>query len=78
MNSNHTSSSIAAGSGALSATYLQTTDAYKEYFSHLKEDGILHINHHIYPRMVLTAAKAWQELGLTDFKKHVLSWKFRR
>lgn len=72
MNSNHTSSSIAAGSGALSATYLQTTDAYKEYFTHLKDDGILHINHHIYPRMVLTAAKAWQELGFKDFKRHVI------
>lgn len=72
LNSNHTSSSIAAGSGALSATYLQTTDAYKEYFTHLTPDGILHINHHIYPRMLLTAAKAWRELGLNDFKNHVL------
>lgn len=70
--SNHTSSSIAAGSGAMATTYLQTTDAYKEYFSHLSEDGILHINHHIYPRMVTTAAKAWKEMGKDDFRKHVL------
>jgi len=70
--SNHTSSSIAAGSGAMQATYLQTVDAYKEYFSHLSEDGVLHINHHIYPRMVATASKAWAELGRGDFRKHVL------
>lgn len=70
--SNHTTSSIAAGSGAMATTYLQTTDAYKEYFSHLNDDGILHMNHHVYPRMITTAAKAWKEMGRTDFRKHVL------
>ncbi|THB78238.1 MAG: hypothetical protein D6B25_04815 [Desulfobulbaceae bacterium] len=72
MYSNHTSSSIAAGTGAMATTYLQTSEAYKEYFSHLKPDGILHINHHIYPKMVATAAKAWAEMGLKDFRKHVV------
>lgn len=72
MMSNHTTSSIASGSGAVSPNYLQTTDAYKEYFSHLSENGVLHINHHIYPKMVLTAARAWQEAGLKEFEKHVL------
>ena len=70
--SNHTSSSIAAGSGAMAPTYLQTTDAYQEYFSHLKEDGLLQINHHVYPKMVLTAARAWKESGREDFRRHVL------
>ena len=72
INSNHTSSSIAAGSGAMQAAYLQTVEAYEEYFNHLKEDGILHINHHIYPKMVLTASKAWKKMGRGDFRKHVL------
>lgn len=72
INSNHTSSSIAAGSGSMQSAYLQTVDAYKEFFSHLKDDGILHINHHIYPRMVATAAQAWKEMGHGDFRKHVL------
>lgn len=71
MFSNHTSSSIAAGSGAMQANYLQTVEAYKEYFTHLSDNGILHINHHVYPKMVATAAKAWKELGRTDFRKHV-------
>jgi len=70
--SNHTSSSIAAGTGAMATTYLQTKEAYQEYFSHLKEDGVLHINHHIYPKMVTTAALAWKEMGLSDFRKHVV------
>jgi hypothetical protein len=73
--SNHTSSSIAAGNGAMAANYLQTVEAYESYFSHLSEDGILHINHHVYPRMITTAARAWKKLGRTDFAKHVMVWE---
>jgi hypothetical protein len=76
--SNHTSSSIASGSGAVSPNYLQTTDAYKEYFSHLSKNGVLHINHHIFPKMVLTAARAWKEIGRTDFAKHVVVYYANR
>lgn len=77
--SNHTSSSIAAGNGIISPVYLQTVEAYKEYFCHLTEDGILHINHHLYPRMVTTAAKAWRELGRSnEFQKHVLVFERNR
>lgn len=75
MFSNHTSSSIASGTGALATNYLQTVEAYKEYFSHLNDDGILHINHHIYQRMVVTAAQAWKEMGRIDFARHVLVYK---
>jgi len=72
INSNHTTSSIAAGSGSMQSAYLQTVEAYKEFFGHLTDDGILHINHHVYPRMVATAAQAWEDLGRGDFRKHVL------
>lgn len=78
MMSNHTTSSIASGSGAVSPNYLQTTDAYKEYFSHLTENGVLHINHHIYPKMVLTAAKAWEEMGLDHFENHFILYYANR
>jgi spermidine synthase len=69
--SNHTSSSIAQGNGALSPVYLQTEEAYEEYFSHLTPTGILHINHYGFPRMIATAAVAWKNMGRTDFRKHV-------
>ncbi len=72
INSNHTSSSIAAGSGAMQSAYLQTVEAYREFFSHLGQDGILHINHHIYPKMVATAAQAWADLGRDNFRDHVM------
>ncbi|MCI5131575.1 MAG: hypothetical protein D3904_08625, partial [Candidatus Electrothrix sp. EH2] len=72
MMSNHTSASISSGSGAVSPNYLQTVDAYKEYFSHLSENGVLHINHHVYPKMVLTAPRAWKNMGRSDFSRHAL------
>lgn len=69
--SNHLSSNIASGIGATNPNYLQTVEAYMEYFTHLGVDGVLHINHHFYPRMITTAALAWQRLGRTDFQRHV-------
>ncbi len=72
LHSDHSSSSIAGGVGALDPTYLMTTDAFLEYFGHLTEEGVLHINHHIYPRMIATAAAAWREMGRSDFRRHVL------
>lgn len=74
--SNHTSSSMAAGAGR--GVYLQTVEAYKEYFSRLKSDGILQINHHFYPRLITTAAAAWEQMGRTDFRKHVIVYERRR
>jgi len=72
IHSNHTSGSMAQGNGALGPVYLQTVEAYEEFFSHLTDDGILQIHHHMYPRMVATAAVAWKRMGRTDFQKHVV------
>ena len=69
--SNHTSSSVAQGTGALAPAYLQTAEAYQQYFSHLTADGVLHINHYTYPRMITTAALAWKRMGRSDFARHV-------
>jgi spermidine synthase len=72
MYSNYTSSSIAQGTGALEPAYLQTAEAYEEYFSHLTDNGVLHINHDAFPRMIATAALAWKRMGRTDFQSHVV------
>ena len=72
MFSNHSTSSITQGSTAAGVAYLQTIEAYLEYFSHLSEDGLMQINHHIYPRMLTTAAQAWHQSGRKDFYKHAL------
>jgi len=73
--SNHTSSSVATGTGAIATNYLQTSEAYREYFSHLTENGVLHINHFYYPRMITTAALAWSQMGRSDFEKHVVVYE---
>ena len=72
MFSNHTSSSLANGAGVLSPVYLQTAEAYMEYFDHLTDDGILQINHHLYPKMLISAAKGWRDSGRKNFASHVL------
>jgi spermidine synthase len=71
MYSNHTNSSIEQGTGAINPVYLQTAEAYEDYFSHLSANGILHINHFAFPRMITTAALAWKRMGRTDFQRHV-------
>lgn len=73
--SNHTNSSVAQGTGALSPVYLQTVEAYEEYFSHLTDNGILHVNMYAYPRMITTAALAWKRMGRTDLAKHVVVYQ---
>jgi spermidine synthase len=69
--SNFTSSSVAQGTGALAPEYLQTAEAYQEYFSHLTPNGVLQVNHHSYARMITTAALAWKNMGRTDFARYV-------
>lgn len=69
--STHTSSGVARGNGAVAPVYLQTKEAYRTYYEHLSDDGVLHINHHYYPRMITTAAAAWKESGRANFADHV-------
>jgi hypothetical protein len=69
--SDYTSSSIAQGTGAMAPMYLQTAEAYEQYFSHLTPNGVLQVNNFAYPRMITTAALAWRLLGRTDFQQHV-------
>ena len=70
--SDYTSSSIAQGTGAMAPMYLETVEAYEQYFSHLTPNGVLQINNFAYPRMITTAALAWKQLGLKDFQRHVV------
>jgi spermidine synthase len=73
IHSNHTTSSVAQGAGAMDPVYLETVEAYREYLSHLADDGILQINYYVYPRMLTTAAQAWHDLFPDrDFARHVI------
>ena len=69
--SNYTSSSAASGSGVLNPVYFKQR-GIRRVLHALSRDGILHINHHTYPRMISTAAAAWRSLGRDQFRSHVL------
>ncbi len=68
-----------SGSFGISEDYRFTVEAFKEYLTHLKHDGILSINLFILPpqrielRILNTAIKAMEELGIkdNDIEKHI-------
>src|SRR5262249_16017387 len=68
--------STAAGAFALSENSLYTADAFREYFQHLKPDGMVAITrwefHHPREalRVVSVAMEALHQLGITDPSRH--------
>lgn len=70
--------STAAGAFALSENNLYTVEAFKEYFDHLKPDGMIAITRWEFSeprealRVVSQGIEALQEMGVTDAYKHLL------
>jgi spermidine synthase len=70
--------STAAGAFALSENNLYTSDAFRDYLSHLTDDGILVFTRWGFDppreslRLISLAMVALQELGETDPKSHVI------
>lgn len=72
LNSTHGSSSRGSSMGALQISPLFTVEAFQEYFSHLSDDGILHLTFFYYPRVINTMEAAWDKNRRPDLRKHVL------
>ncbi|MGH9524716.1 MAG: hypothetical protein ACRD3E_19510 [Terriglobales bacterium] len=70
--------STAAGAFALSENNLYTTEAFREYFDHLKPDGMIAITRWEFAkprealRVVSQALAALQQEGVTDFSHHFI------
>jgi hypothetical protein len=70
--------STAAGAFALSENNLYTSEAFREYFEHLKPEGILTITRWEFRqprealRVVSQAMEALQNLGATDLERHLV------
>ena len=70
--------STAAGAFALSENNLYTTEAFREYFDHLKPDGMIAITRWEFAkprealRVVSQAIAALQQEGVTDFTRHFI------
>jgi hypothetical protein len=63
----------AAGAFALTENLLYTTDAFRDYYDHLSEDGILSIArwHPLEtPRLLATGLEAWRQEGVDDPRRH--------
>jgi hypothetical protein len=70
--------STAAGAFALSENNLYTVEAFREYFAHLKSDGMLAITRWEFRearealRVVAVAMEALRTFGFVDFQQHFL------
>ena len=56
----------AAGAFALTENLLYTTDAFRDYYEHLTEDGLLSVSrwHPLEtPRLLATGLEAWRQMG---------------
>lgn len=69
---NYTPVAMAAGALNLSETFLLTTEAFKDYWSHLTSNGILALHRGATLRVAMTAAKALHELGIDHPERHIL------
>jgi len=74
--------STAAGAFALSENSLYTVDAFREYFQHLKPDGMIAVTRWEFRqprealRVVSVATEALHQLGVANPANH-LSWSLR-
>jgi hypothetical protein len=65
----------AAGAFALTENLLYTTDAFRDYYDHLTDDGVLSISRwhpQDTPRLLATAFEAWREAGVDDPRRHAM------
>jgi len=65
----------AAGAFALTENLLYTTEAFRDYYDHLEDDGVLSIARwHPWdtPRLLATGLAAWQEAGVVDPRQHAV------
>ncbi len=69
--SSNTWAALASGSFALAENYLFTTEAFKDYWGALTDDGFLSLEHQMYmPRLVSALVDALDQLGVADPTAH--------
>ena len=70
-----------SGSFGISEDYRFTVEAFKEYLSHLKKDGILSLHLFILPpprielRLISTLATCMEEMGIKEVDKRIISFR---
>ena len=70
--SSNTFAALASGSFALAENYLFTTEAYKDYYEALTENGTMMMEHQFYmPRIASEVLDALTELGVENPRDHI-------
>jgi predicted membrane-bound spermidine synthase len=70
-----TAAASAAGAFALTENLLYTTDAFRDYYEHLTDDGVLSVSrwHPVETsRLLATGLETWREVGVEDPRKHAV------
>jgi hypothetical protein len=69
--SSNTWAALGSGSFALAENYLFTTEAFKDYWESLTENGFLSMEHQVYmPRLVSEVIDALEDVGVEDPRSH--------
>jgi len=73
-----TFSALSTGAYALTENFIYTTEAFEQYFSHLKDDGIVNISRAFFtpPRETLKMIAMWMQvlesIGIENPKQHIM------
>jgi hypothetical protein len=77
--SSNTWAALGSGAFALTENYLFTTEAFKDYWNALSEDGYLSMEHQVYmPRLVSEVKIALEELGIDNPLDHFAVYNLPR
>jgi hypothetical protein len=77
--SSNTWAALGSGAFALTENYLFTTEAFKDYWSALTENGFLSMEHQVYmPRLVSQVIDALNDLGVENPKAHFAVYNLPR
>jgi hypothetical protein len=69
--SSNTWAALGSGAFALAENYLFTTEAFKDYWNALRDDGFMSVEHQMYmPRLVSEAVDALRQLGVEKPQEH--------
>jgi hypothetical protein len=77
--SSNTWAALGSGAFALTENYLFTTEAFKDYWNSLTEDGFLSMEHQVYmPRLVSQVRIALEDLGVENPTDHFAVYNLPR
>lgn len=75
--SSNTWAALGSGAFALAENYLFTTEAFRDYWNALSDEGYLSMEHQVYmPRLVTEALDALESLGVENPRDHIAVYNY--